>query len=231
MSAMTAAGFQVPILKVCSIQTPTEAALAIRCGAQSLGFVGSTSAGPGALSEEDIIMMAPMVPVGTGTFLLTSAVEVEAILEPWMRSGARIVQLCDAVPIPVLRELRRCVPDGGLAQVVRVTGPEVIPYARAASRVVDWLLVDSGPVAPRVRIPLGTGQVQDWSLCRRIRDEAFAPVLLAGRLDAGNVVQAIREVRPYGVDVGEEVRTGGKLDETKLRAFRAAMATAPLMEG
>lgn len=226
---MASETFCVPVLKVCGIQTPTEAALAIRCGAHSLGFVGSSSAGAKALAEEDIIMMAPMVPVGTSTFLLISAVEVEAIIEPWTRSGARIVQLCDAVPVPVLRELRRRVPDGGLAQVIRASGPEVIPYARAASRVVDWLLVDAGEELPQWD-PARTSREEAWKLCRRIRDEAFSPVFLAGGLHAGNVAEAIRVVRPYGVEVGAEMRTCGKLDEAKLRAVLAAMKSARLQE-
>lgn len=227
---MASEAFRVPILKVCGIQTPTEATLAIRCGAHSLGFVGSDTVGPGALVEDDIIMMAPMVPVGAGTFLLMTEVEVEAILGPWLRSGARIVQLCDAVPVPVLRELKRRFPEGGLAQVIRATGPEVIPYARAASRVVDWLMVDAGPEG-MVGEPGRMEREEEWRLCRRIRDESFAPVVLAGGLHAGNVGHAIRVVRPYGVEVGAGVRTEGKLDEVKLRAVVAAMKLAVVQEG
>ena len=49
------------------------------------------------------------------------------------------------------------------------------------------------------------------------------PLFLAGGLKAENVAEAIRQVRPFGVDVCSGVRTDGKLDEEKLRGFFAAV--------
>lgn len=45
------------------------------------------------------------------------------------------------------------------------------------------------------------------------------PVFLAGGLNSDNVEEAIEKVRPFGVDVCSGVRTSGKLDSEKLRAF------------
>ncbi|MEM7634162.1 MAG: phosphoribosylanthranilate isomerase, partial [Pseudomonadota bacterium] len=52
------------------------------------------------------------------------------------------------------------------------------------------------------------------------------PVFLAGGLNADNVRQAVREVRPYGLDLCTGVRTNGRLDGVKLTAFMAAAMTA-----
>ena len=70
----------------------------------------------------------------------------------------------------------------------------------------------------------GTGRVHDWALSRRIVESAPCPVFLAGGLNAGNVADAIRTVRPYGVDLCTGVRTDDALDPTKLAAFMAAVA-------
>jgi phosphoribosylanthranilate isomerase len=59
----------------------------------------------------------------------------------------------------------------------------------------------------------------------KIRETIDVPLFLAGGLKAENVAEAIRQVQPFGVDVCSGVRTDGKLDEGKLKAFFAAIDT------
>ena len=54
------------------------------------------------------------------------------------------------------------------------------------------------------------------------------PVFLAGGLSAANVADAIATVRPYGLDLCSVVRTAGRLDPVKLRAFMRAVADADM---
>ena len=49
------------------------------------------------------------------------------------------------------------------------------------------------------------------------------PLFLAGGLHADNVRQALAAVQPHGLDLCSKVRTQGRLDEVKLRAFMAAV--------
>ena len=65
----------------------------------------------------------------------------------------------------------------------------------------------------------GTGRTHDWEISRRIVEAVEVPVILAGGLNAGNVAEAIRLVKPYAVDVCSGVRTGGSLDSDKLQSF------------
>jgi len=72
-------------------------------------------------------------------------------------------------------------------------------------------------------IPGGTGAVFDWTL---IPKQLPLPVILSGGLDAGNVAAAIKQVRPYAVDVssGVEAAKGintlkGIKDAAKVAAF------------
>ncbi|MCX7324589.1 MAG: hypothetical protein NTZ14_09190 [Hyphomicrobiales bacterium] len=84
-------------------------------------------------------------------------------------------------------------------------------------------LLDSGrPAAPMPELG-GTGRVHDWRVSAAFVTGSPLPVLLAGGLHAGNVADAIRQVRPYGVDLCSGVRSPVDLDAGKLGRFMAAV--------
>ena len=62
----------------------------------------------------------------------------------------------------------------------------------------------------------GTGERFDWDLARRGN---INNLVLAGGLDAGNVAEAIKAVRPYAVDACSGIETDGKKDLVKIRDF------------
>jgi phosphoribosylanthranilate isomerase len=123
-------------------------------------------------------------------------------------------------------ELRDALPGVSLVQVVHVTGRESVDEALRVAPHVDALLLDSGdPSLPRKELG-GTGRTHDWSLSARITEEASVPTFLAGGLNPANVADAIRAVRPFGVDLCTGVRSAGVLDAAKLSGFMAAVADA-----
>ena len=63
----------------------------------------------------------------------------------------------------------------------------------------------------------GSGVTHDWSIARAAAQET--PVLLAGGLMPENVVDAIQQVHPWGVDVSSGVETDGRKNVGKIRAF------------
>jgi phosphoribosylanthranilate isomerase len=63
----------------------------------------------------------------------------------------------------------------------------------------------------------GTGESFDWALIPR---DLLLPVILSGGLHAGNVAEAIKQVRPYAVDVSSGVEQAkGIKDAAKVAAF------------
>ena len=216
-----------PLVKICCIGSADEARMAVAAGASALGLVSHMPSGPGVIEEDLIAEIAAQVPPPIATFLLTCEQQAEAIAAQQRRCGTGVVQLVDAVADGELRRLRRELPGVKLVQVIHVRDEASVDEARAAAAWVDALLLDSGNPALAVKELGGTGRTHDWRLSRRIRDEAGKPVFLAGGLGAHNVGQALAAVQPFGLDLCSAVRSEGRLDEHKLRAFFAAVAQGP----
>ena len=214
-------------LKVCCIESVTEARLAVDLGASALGLVSSMPSGPGVIDEETISRIAATVPPGVSTFLLTSATTVEEIVAQQRRCGTSTIQVCDRLVAGTLADLKGALPGIRVVQVIHVVDDDAVEEAVAAAAEADAILVDSGRPAAAVKELGGTGRVHDWVVSARIREAIHpTPLFLAGGLRAENVAAAIAAVRPYALDVCSGVRTAGHLDETRLRAFVDALAGA-----
>ena len=211
-----------PKIKICCISSIEEAHLAICCGASALGLVSAMPSGPGVIDESLIAQIIRAVPPPIATFLLTAQQDADAIIEQQHRCRPNTVQLVDAVAKSELMRLRRALPGIALVQVIHVAGPELIDEACAIAPHVDAVLLDSGNQRLDIKELGGTGRVHDWSISRVIRERCGKPVFLAGGLKPDNVRAAITEVNPFGLDLCSGVRTDGRLDELKLRAFFAA---------
>ncbi len=213
-------------IKICCITTPEEAALAVRHGAAAVGLVSAMPSGPGVISEERIAAIAARVPPGVASVLLTSRTAAVEILAQQRRCGVNTLQLVDRIATGAHATLRAVLPGIKLVQVIHVGGEESVQEAQAVAPEVDALLLDSGNQSLPVKELGGTGRTHDWSVSRRIVEAVPVPVYLAGGLNADNVGEAIRQVRPFGVDICSGVRCGGRLDEARLAAFVAAVRAA-----
>ena len=221
-----ARGTAIPRVKICCISSEAEAKLAVACGAAALGLVSAMPSGPGVVDDSVIERILTVIPPPIATFLLTSAIDVPSIVAQQRRLRPGTLQLVDHLTADVHRALREALPGISLVQVVHVEDDASVSYALRSAASVDALLLDSGRLSIPVRELGGTGRTHDWTLSRRIRDQAGKPVFLAGGLHAGNVAEAIRAVSPFGLDVCSGVRTEGALDPAKLQAFMAQVAAA-----
>jgi phosphoribosylanthranilate isomerase len=215
-----------PRVKVCCISSVAEAHDAIASGASALGLVSHMPSGPGVVEDALIAEIVASVPPPVATFLLTSATDVDVIIEQQRRLRPGTLQLVDHLSGDVHLALRRALPGIAIVQVVHVEDESSVAYALSVAGGVDALLLDSGRLNAPVKELGGTGRTHDWTLSRRIRDESGKPVFLAGGLHAGNVQDAIRAVEPFGLDLCSGVRTDGALAPVKLQAFMTALAAA-----
>ena len=212
-----------PRVKICCIASVAEAWMAIEHGASAIGLVSAMPSGPGPIAEELIAEIAAPVPPGVASFLLTCKQDAASIIDQQRRTRVNTIQICDRLVDGTYEDLRQALPGISLVQVIHVTGPEAVHEALAISSHVDAILLDSGNQSLKVKELGGTGRTHDWALSRAIRESVEVPVYLAGGLKPENVGEAIRAVRPFGVDVCSGLRTDGRLDESKLKSFFAAL--------
>lgn len=121
--------------------------------------------------------------------------------------------------------LRVRLPGLPVMQAVSVTGPGSIAEARSYAEVADFLILDTQ--APDIPGIGASGVTHDWTISRAIVDAVRVPVILAGGLSPENVADAIRAVRPWGVDslthTNRLLADGGfRKDLDRVRAFVAA---------
>jgi phosphoribosylanthranilate isomerase len=213
-----------PRVKICCISNVQEAQLAVQYGADALGLVGPMPSGPGTLTNNAIAQIVPGIPPPVASFLLTSKTRAEAIIAHHKKVHTNTLQLVDALSEGTYADIRAALPAVKLVQVIHVLDEGSVEEAVRVSESVDALLLDSGNPSLKIKELGGTGRTHDWSLSRRIVEQARAPVFLAGGLNAQNVRQAIEAVQPFGIDLCSGVRTDGQLDEAKLAAFFHAVA-------
>jgi len=194
-------------VKICGITRPADGVAAAELGADAIGLVFYPPS-PRLVSVERAAEIAAELP----PFVTVVALFVNAARDDVRR-------LLEHVPVDVL-QFHGTEPPGecaghGRAYIKAVgvkEGVDVAAAAREHARA-QALLVD---VYDRERWG-GSGSTFDWSL---LGSEVTKPLVLAGGLHAGNVAEAVQQVRPWAVDVSGGVeREKGIKDPAKIAAF------------
>jgi phosphoribosylanthranilate isomerase len=211
----------LPRLKVCCIGSIAEARMAIAVGAHAVGLVGEMPTGPGPISDDAISEIARAIPPGVSRFLLSSRDTADGLADHARIAGVDTLQIVRHIDLAEYAALRRSAAGVRLVQVIHVEDDDALALAKEYARLADALLLDSG--RPSSAEFGGTGRAHDWDVSRRIVEAVERPVFLAGGLNAGNVAEAVRLVRPFGIDLCSSIRTDDALDAGKLSAFVSAL--------
>ncbi len=117
------------------------------------------------------------------------------------------VQILSHISAEESKELSELLPTTKRVQVIHVESEESLKLINDYAPFVHAFLLDSGK--PNLSTPEygGTGKTHDWSISAKFVKKRPHPVFLAGGLKPENVVEAIKLVRPFGVDVCSGVRT------------------------
>ncbi len=189
-------------VKICGITRIEDAQFAEKAGADAIGVVMFSPSSPRSVHEskarEIFGCLGPFV-----TRIIVTHTQSETDLE-------RILTLPpDAIQISHLFAF----PDKPGVRVLRVIG-----RGDAIPKSCDAVVIDES---------MGAGRHFDRTFAKDVVKESAVPVILAGGLTPENVRDAIREIRPYAVDVasGVEEKPGIK-EHKKIATFIAAAREA-----
>ncbi|NLX78173.1 MAG: phosphoribosylanthranilate isomerase [Clostridiaceae bacterium] len=136
--------------------------------------------------------------------------EPERIINLCRNKIIDLVQLHGVEDEDYIRHLRCHIPNK-IIRAVRVKEPADIE--KAADFSCDYLLLDAFDEKEYG----GTGKTFDWSMISAVN----RPFFLAGGINSGNAVRAIKHCRPYCIDVSSGVETGGCKDRDKIKEIVA----------
>ncbi|MFA6903777.1 MAG: phosphoribosylanthranilate isomerase [Gallionellaceae bacterium] len=194
-------------IKICGITSLEDALDAVHSGADALGlvFYDKSPRHVGLQLAAQIADAIPPFVTLVGLFVNATEEDVRATmhavpLDALQFHGDETPAFCAQFGRPYLKAIR-----------VKA-GIDLLQYATDFAGAQGLLLdtyVDG--------MPGGTGSSFDWAL---IPYDLPLPVVLSGGLNAGNVAEAIRKVRPYAVDVSSGVEASkGIKDAEKIAAF------------
>ena len=208
-------------VKICCIASPEEAALAVDAGADAVGLVGAMPTGPGVITDAAARRIALTVPPPVMPWLLTSEEDPVAIRDHAAACGVSTVQIVRHVAPQTHDWLAEHAPTLRRVQVIHVEGRDALDIVAAYGSRPHAYLLDSG--RPSVAELGGTGRRHDWAVSAELVRVASRPVFLAGGLGPDNAAEAVRAVRPFGLDICSGLRTDGALDAALLARFIAAI--------
>jgi phosphoribosylanthranilate isomerase len=199
------------IVKICGITRPQDAERAIALGATAIGFIfwPSSPRRIGLEAARSIGRLVPASVLKVGVFVDAPAQELARTVD---EAGLDAVQLHGSESPALVRGL-----EARVIKAVALGSPD------ADAQIAQWtgttLLLDAhDPVRHG-----GTGRVVDWDRAAGLASRH--EVILAGGLNPENVAEAVRRVRPTGIDVSSGVeQTPGVKDLVKLAALFDALA-------
>lgn len=197
------------IVKICGITSLDDALAAVAAGADALGFNFAEEAKPKKryIAPGDAREIIAQLP--------PSVLKVAVTVNPSATQVREYLQFVDRVQLHG-EETPEFAAEFGprVIKALRI-GPDFAPDAVNRYNV-GTILLDAFDAAARG----GTGKTADWTVARKTVDDSHAPVLLAGGLTPENVAEAVRMVRPYGVDVSGGVeKEPGKKDHERICRF------------
>jgi phosphoribosylanthranilate isomerase len=212
-------------VKICGITKIDQGCEIAALGAHALGFI-CVPQSPRFVTPEQIRQITKQLPAQTldrvplariGIFANTTVAHIQAVVETGQLTS---IQLHGSESVAFCQQVRMVLPQIELIKAFRLKTIETLIQIAPYQETVDSLLLDA--YTPKALG--GTGETWDWSIVSNFSPQR--PWFLAGGLTPDNVVQALSQTHPSGIDLssGVEQAPGDKDLQQVKRLFQMLSA-------
>lgn len=209
--------FDNRMIQIAGVIDQAEADLMIDCGVKFIGFPLRLPINKEDLSEDDARKIILTFPPDVNAMLITYLDKAKDVLELSEFLGTFYIQLHGDLSAEELLILKRKNKQLKIIKSI-VIGKDDIEYSlKTFSNIADFFITDT--FDPKSGASGATGKTHDWDVSKSIVEKSPLPVILAGGLNHKNVAEAIKLVKPFGVDVhtGVENDSGRKSRELLIK--------------
>lgn len=214
------------LVQIYEVTSPEEASALARIGVNHIGVLVGKGNFPREQSYAATREIFAAVPASAKKVSLSLAHHIEELAEVVKETRPDILHLGtrpDALIPSQLAELKTFFPNLKVMRTIPVREENDVAIAKIYEGIADFLLLDTWKSG---EAEIGAcGLVHDWAISRRIVSAVKMPVILAGGIGPENAAEAIRLVRPTGVDskTKTDLPDGSAKDLQKVRALVQAI--------
>jgi phosphoribosylanthranilate isomerase len=214
-------GHKIDLIQTAGIKSVDEARMLIECGFTHLGFPHFLPVNKEDTTLEESRKIIGQIKYDCIPVLITYQSLANEIIETLSFLDINHVQLHGKINLTEIKKIKR--KRGGIVVIKSIIVKdnnidELLSKVNSFQEHIDYFITDT--FDPITGAEGATGKTHDWSVSRRIVQASKKPVIMAGGLNHRNVAEAIKFVKPTGVDVhtGIEDRDGNK-DNIKSKMF------------
>jgi len=212
-------------VKICGITQPEQGKAIASSGATALGFICVASS-PRYVSAAQIRAVVTQLPKNIDNIGVFANSTVDEIAQTVADSGLTGVQLHGDESTDFCYQLRQSLPDVEIIKALRIRSLEDFDKAATYTTRVNTLLLD----AYHPQQLGGTGKTLDWNMLQQFSPSC--PWFLAGGLTPDNIVEALNQVNPSGIDLSSGVeRAPGDKDLDKVAQLFARLRAKTQLDG
>ena len=205
-------------VKICGIRTLEDAKMCLDAGADTLGFLVGQAHASTDFIDIDVAknIISKLKAKKFYATLVTHLEDENSIIALIKEGGFNSIQFHSNITDKQVSKVKSAFPTIRIVRLIHVSQHGEIASNLDEMKIADLYLLDSFNL--ETNQVGGTGKIHDWKTSAKLVKQLNKPAVLAGGLNPDNVLQAIKTVAPFGVDVNSGVKDSNGFKD-KLKVF------------